>query len=238
MDLFSMKKEREAALQTAESMVSAAERQSRDLTVEETRVFESNMATVSRLTPQIAAREKMSTIRQFVTDGKLIPGNENTNGAVVTKPQPKTLSAEYVSDFFQHIVSGGRKTSAALYEGNNPAGGYAVPSVVDQQIVPLAPQEMSIRQLATVLPTSMDVKMPIKATKGTAAAKAEGTGSGSNVFGGTAQRSHRRLSRLSWPGTFWTCLGKVCRTSHSSRHSQPMTSSMRSWNTKSQIHPR
>ncbi len=186
MDLFSMKKEREAALQTAESMVSAAERQSRDLTVEETRVFESNMATVSRLTPQIAAREKMSTIRQFVTDGKLIPGNENTNGAVVTKPQPKTLSAEYVSDFFQHIVSGGRKTSAALYEGSNPAGGYAVPSVVDQQIVPLAPQEMSIRQLATVLPTSMDVKMPIKATKGTAAAKAEGTGSGSNVFGGTA----------------------------------------------------
>jgi HK97 family phage major capsid protein len=63
--------------------------------------------------------------------------------------------------------------SAALYEGSGSAGGYAVPIVVDDQIVPLAPQEMSVRQLAQVIPTTMDIKFPTKSTFSTATAKAE-----------------------------------------------------------------
>ena len=59
------------------------------------------------------------------------------------------------------------------YEGSNTAGGYAVPVVVDDQIVPLAPNEMGVRRLANVIPTVMDIKIPQQATFGTAAAKAE-----------------------------------------------------------------
>ncbi len=65
-----------------------------------------------------------------------------------------------------------------------PAGGYAVPIIVDGNIVPLAPNELAIRQLATVIPTSSDIKIPIQATRGTAAAKAE-SGGANNAFTGT-----------------------------------------------------
>jgi len=63
--------------------------------------------------------------------------------------------------------------SAALYEGSNTAGGYAVPIVVDDQIVPLAPQEMSVRKIAMVIPTQSDIKIPTKTAFSTAAIKAE-----------------------------------------------------------------
>jgi HK97 family phage major capsid protein len=63
--------------------------------------------------------------------------------------------------------------SAALYEGSGAAGGYAVPVVVDDQIVPLAPSEMAMRQLASVIPTTMDIKLPTKQSFSTATAKAE-----------------------------------------------------------------
>jgi HK97 family phage major capsid protein len=63
--------------------------------------------------------------------------------------------------------------SAAPYEGSSSAGGYAVPLVVDDQIVPLAPQEMSVRKIAQVIPTTMDIKIPTKQSFSTATAKAE-----------------------------------------------------------------
>jgi HK97 family phage major capsid protein len=112
----------------------------------------------------------------------------------------RSLSAEYASSFYTMIRSGGKgpadpalaegfdsagggfvlpgfaprtNIGATLYEGTNSAGGYAVPISVDDQIVPLAPQEMSVRQLATVIPTAHDIKFPVKGSFGTATAKAE-----------------------------------------------------------------
>ena len=184
--LFELKQEREAALAIADATIAASERERRQATHSEITIIDGQMQRVQQFNKQIADLESKNTLRSQLTNGMLIPGGPNGNGAVITKPQPKTLSSEYVSDFFKHVISGGRNVSAALYEGSNAAGGFAVPSVVDQQIVPLAPQEMGIRKLATVLPTSMDVKIPIKATKGTAAAKLEGDGTGSNLFGGTS----------------------------------------------------
>jgi HK97 family phage major capsid protein len=83
------------------------------------------------------------------------------------------LSPEYADEFFQYVASGGTKIGAALYEGSSPAGGYAVPITVDDQIVPLAPNEMAVRRLAMVLPTVMDIKVPVKESFGEATAKAE-----------------------------------------------------------------
>jgi HK97 family phage major capsid protein len=65
------------------------------------------------------------------------------------------------------------QVEAALYEGASTAGGYAVPIVVDDQIVPLAPQEMSVRKIAMVIPTQSDIKIPTKTAFSTATAKAE-----------------------------------------------------------------
>ena len=203
-NLQEMLRERKAANDKADVILCGAERAGRNLTESEQNDVDMALARIKDINANISKKDSRNTLRLLMTDGKLIPGNPN-GGLALAKPQPKTLSAEYVSDFFASIKSGGRTVgtslsegadgiggfavptlSAALYEGSNAAGGYAVPVMVDQQIVPLASAEMAIRKLATVLPTSMHVKIPIKATKGTAAAKAEGTGSGSNVFGGTA----------------------------------------------------
>jgi HK97 family phage major capsid protein len=204
MNLQDLLKERKATYDKADVILSAAERAGRDLTQHESNEVDMAVARVKDLNSQIQQREAKTTLRLLMTDGKLIPGNTNAGG-VLAKPQPKTLSSDYVSALFASIKSGGRiasdvlsegadgiggyavpTLSAALREGSNAAGGFATPSMVDQQIVPLASAEMAIRTLASVLPTSMDVKIPIKATKGTAAAKAEGDGTGTNVFGGTA----------------------------------------------------
>jgi HK97 family phage major capsid protein len=184
MKLHDLKTQHKAALDKAESFVKAAESASRLMTQQENQNFESAMREVNVIASQIENVEKLNTLRTHSHTQFL--GSPNGLGARLDKPQPKVLSADYVQDFLSFVMSGGQKVSAALYEGSNSAGGFAVPSVVDSQIVPLASQEMAIRKLATVLPTSSDVKIPIKATKGTAAAKAEGTGSGSNLFGGTA----------------------------------------------------
>jgi HK97 family phage major capsid protein len=46
---------------------------------------------------------------------------------------------------------------------------------VDDQIVPLAPNEMAVRRIAQVIPTTMDIKFPVKASFSTSSAKAETT---------------------------------------------------------------
>lgn len=72
----------------------------------------------------------------------------------------------------------------ASYEGGSTSGQPIVPSMVEQQIVALAPPEISVRKLSMVIPTAMDLKIPRKTAEGTAAMKAESGGS-NNAFGGS-----------------------------------------------------
>lgn len=180
MDLFSMKAAREAAISKAESFVTAAESASRNMTAEENASFDAAMVEANALTPQIERVEKLNTIRSAFPTGQVIPAS---NGA--ERPERKTLSKAYAADFWQMLQSKGAKIGAALYEGLDAAGGFAVPVEIDGTIVPLAPAEMAIRQLARVIPTTHTLKFPIKAAHGTAAAKLESTGA-DNPFGGTA----------------------------------------------------
>jgi HK97 family phage major capsid protein len=76
----------------------------------------------------------------------------------------KTVLDRSYPDVFYGYLKGGRSLDASLYEGAAGSGGYAVPITVDDQIVPLAPQDMAVRRLATVIPTEMDVLVPQKAT--------------------------------------------------------------------------
>jgi HK97 family phage major capsid protein len=91
------------------------------------------------------------------------------------------LSADYKEAFYTWLRSEGKQISAALYEGAGSAGGFVVPVMVDGQIVPLAPQESAVRNLATVIPTSMDIKIPQKASFGAVAIKSE-SGASTNLF--------------------------------------------------------
>jgi HK97 family phage major capsid protein len=180
MDLFSMKAAREAAINKAESFVKAAESASRQMTAEENSGFDSAMVEANALTPQIERIESLNTIRTAFPTGQVIPG-----AVAPEKAARKTFSKGYQAAFYEMLSSKGAKIGAALYEGSDAAGGFAVPVEIDGTIVPLAPAELAIRQLARVIPTTHTLKFPIKAAHGTAAAKLESTGT-DNPFAGTA----------------------------------------------------
>jgi HK97 family phage major capsid protein len=156
------------------------------------REYGQHMATVSHLQREIQALENSpsNSIRRMQGPEGILLADSG--------PRPsgqRVLGAGYAKALHQFLLSGGKIAdpvltehydaigqgfplptagfSAAMYEGSSAAGGYAVPVVVDDQIVPLAPNEMAVRQLAMVIPTRSDIKIPQKATASTAAAKAE-----------------------------------------------------------------
>jgi HK97 family phage major capsid protein len=177
------KKDRRVLLDQADSLLKTAEESKRPLTSVESSAITALMAQASGLGEKIETAESRSTIRTaFSTPIALMEGGgfSGVNGAPrgFGKPQQKRFAAEYASEFYEYIQSNGKKIGAALYEGSESGGGYAVPVIVDDQIVPLAPQEQAVRRLATVLPTVSDIKIPIKASFGTASAKAETTSFG------------------------------------------------------------
>jgi HK97 family phage major capsid protein len=92
------------------------------------------------------------------------------------------LSSEYVDAFRAYVSSNGQKQLASLYEGAGSSGGFAVPVIVEGQVVPLAPTDMGVRSIASVIPTSSDIKIPVATTISTAAGKLEGDGTGSHLF--------------------------------------------------------
>ncbi len=177
-NLMELRQQHRFAQNKAEAIVQAAESADRKLTETEAQEFELAMAAVRTLGPQISQIESKSTIRGLMTDGRLI-----LDGGVRNLKAPERhLTEDYSHDFYEYVRSNGQNVGAALYEGSNSAGGYAVPSMVDEQIVPLAPTDTGVRALATVMPTVMDIKLPRQLTISTAALKSEGTGSGSNLF--------------------------------------------------------
>jgi len=180
-NLLQMCKDRKYAQDKAEAIVDTAAAAKRELTASEESDFDMAMRAVASLTPQIDQIRSQNTLAQHFTNGMLLGGSGAGQPRSLEIPQAKHLTADYLGAFSEWIQSGCTKIGAALYEGAGPDGGYAVPSVVDGLIVPLAPNEMAVRQLASVIPTSSDIKFPIKTAFGTAAPKAE-----TSAFGGTA----------------------------------------------------
>lgn len=204
-----MKKEREALLAKAETQVRAAESAKRNMSDDEAKIADEALAAVAALNPQIKRIEELNTLRaHFPTGRVLVDGpkhNPSVNGrrrfarsAKANGSHLPLLTADYAGDFAAWLESRCRTVGenmregadidggflvpnmeAALVEGTTTAGGFAVPSQVEGQIVPLAPPEMGVYKLATVIPTTMDLKFPRKTAHGTAAAKAEAA-----AFGG------------------------------------------------------
>jgi HK97 family phage major capsid protein len=202
MNLQDILQNRKQCLDAAEDAVSTAERAGRAMTAVEEQTFNSNMARVANLDQQIKVSESRNTLRRFMTDGKLIPGTPEGNGGNASAmPATKKLSAAYFSDFHAFLKSrgtvvgadlaqgadgfGGYKLpgfQAASYEGGSTTGAPVVPSFVEQNIVELAPTPVGVRKIATVIPTVADLKVPRKTSFGTVGLKAEGDGTGSNLF--------------------------------------------------------
>ncbi len=171
--LFDLKQQHSHALAKADSIVAAAEAAGRAPTESEGRDFDMAMTVVKTLAPQIQAIQSKNTIHGMMSGGMLIASDgDHGDRTVQTDIGPK-LSADYPDAFFTYIQSEGKNMQASLYEGSNGAGGFAVPITVAGAIVPLAPSEMAVRRLAQVIPTSMDIKVPIKGSFGTASTKAE-----------------------------------------------------------------
>jgi HK97 family phage major capsid protein len=181
MNLFELKKQRAFALNKAETLIGAAENAGRKMTEGEASEYSVAMAAVASFAPQIAKIERQNTLHHMLTNGKLIPGGPGTIGRARTAAAPVVLSEDYYTDFFTWVGSRGQTVGAALYEGSGPAGGYVVPVLVNDQVVPLAPTEMGVRTLATVMATASDVKIPRAASFSTAAGKAE-SGAGDHYF--------------------------------------------------------
>jgi HK97 family phage major capsid protein len=174
--LIELRAQHRHALAKAENIVQTAESTGRELSKAEEQDFNMAMAAVAALAPKIAASEKNNTIFTHFKNGHLVPAGAGAgeNGARrFAKPEPVVFSAAYADDFFAWVASGGKAMGAALYEGSSGAGGFAVPVIVSDQIVPLAPSEMGVRTLASVIPTVSDILIPQKGSFGTASSKAE-----------------------------------------------------------------
>lgn len=167
--LFDLRKQRTHALDKADNILQAAANAKRELTASESMDVDAAMVVVNALNPRIQSIEANNTVRSMLSPSGVLL----TDGMRSDKPRPIVFSEEYPSAFHRYVASAGKEVSAALYEGSAGAGGYAVPIVVADQIVPLAPQEMAVRRLSQVIPTSSDIKVPIKASFGAAASKAE-----------------------------------------------------------------
>jgi HK97 family phage major capsid protein len=178
--------ERKTYLDKADKILKAAEDGKRNFTEQEQSDIDRSQGAIARIDEQITSIKKTNTLFDHMRKGQLIPSgpgpNSNWTGAPLKQGAESiitSLSPDYPDAFMSYIQSGGKRViEAVLYEGANASGGFVVPVMVDQQIVPLAPQEMGVRKLATVIPTTMDVKIPQQASFGTASAKAENSAFG------------------------------------------------------------
>lgn len=154
----------------ADAILKSAERDKRPLTTSESHILTRHTKEIEDLNRQARSQRASYMPVQFKDEEP------------VTLPKLQ-FSGDYHTAFWHYVARGNRReNNAALYEGSSAAGGYAVPIMVDGKIVPLAPTDNAVRKLSLVVPTTKDILIPIGQTDPTATAKAEGDGTGSNVF--------------------------------------------------------
>jgi len=187
--LQTLKQERQRLLNEADDILKSVEGRKTGISSAEQTQIDNCLSAVNKLNSQIAAVESRNTLRSsLATEGgpHTLYGGDGSfahAGAGDFQPREKrTFSKEYFSAFYEFLSSGGQKISAATYEGSNAAGGYAVPVIVDRVIVPLAPAETGVRAISQVIPTSSDIKVPIKSAFGTGIAIKTESGGATNLF--------------------------------------------------------
>src|SRR5579872_1198952 len=106
-NLFQMKKDRAFALNKAEGIVRAAESANRELTEVEEAEYNTSMAAVAALDPQIIKMERKGTLRRQFPNGNIIPGGPKAVGRTREDDGPLVFSGDYHEAFFDWLASGG-----------------------------------------------------------------------------------------------------------------------------------
>lgn len=211
MTVQEMKIAQKEALEAANTLVTAAESGNRGMTEAENEQYTAKMKEYRSLATTIKAREEQSTIRAAFGEQPIIE-HEHTHLSAFRR-SAAWRTEEYLNDFAAFVMSGGRMSGehlrlgadelggfrvpslrglqAASYEGGATSGAPLVPAIVESQIVPLAPPVIGIESIASVIPTTTDLKFPRKKAHGAGALKAEGIGNGSNVFTGTSPQTEQ-----------------------------------------------
>lgn len=187
MNTKDLNKRKNELIDQQEAVLNAASEAKRQLTETEEANFKAQTAEIDSINTMIARYDAINKNRAEVGQPTSQIEAPITAKALEAKnARRKSFSNEYNDVFYGNFQSmlTGRFVNSALGEGGTTDGGYLVPITVDGTIVPLAPQETALRQLAKVIPTSMDIKLPAQAAKTIAAAKAESRTS-NNAFAGT-----------------------------------------------------
>jgi HK97 family phage major capsid protein len=209
MTLQEMKQAQKAALEKAEACVQAAETGNRAMTDAENETYNAAMAEFRSMGVTAKAREEQNTVRAAFGNHPMVETPRSAARFSAFR-RDAWRTEEYLNDFAAFIMSNGKITGehlhlgadelsgvrvpalrGASYEGGATSGVSIVPVVIEQQIVPLAPPVIGIESIASVLPTTSDLKFPRKKAHGAADVKAEGTGNGTNVFTGTSPQTEQ-----------------------------------------------
>jgi HK97 family phage major capsid protein len=170
--LVDLQAERDRALSKADEILSAAERAKRPLSAVENGIVNKCTAQARDLGSEIDRVKEVKRLRTTAPNSYQLrlDASKGHEGVI-----PSKLSPAYMAAFYEHVASSGSRMSASLEEGTNSAGGYAVPSTVAGEVVPLAPSDFAVRNLAKVIPTTKDIRSPQAATISSAFAKSEGS---------------------------------------------------------------
>ena len=184
--IFDLQEARNHASKKIDALVSESEKEGKPFTPAQQLEYDTNMAAFHALEGSRSGRLASAkyTLEQnlFKQEACALSSSLDGRRRNLVLPGERMLTHEYANDFFTWVGSNGQKMSAALQEGTGSLGGYVVPVVVQDQVVPLAPPDMGVRSIATIIPTSSDLKIPRQTAISSATAKAEGDGTGSNLF--------------------------------------------------------
>lgn len=184
--LKNLNKQKDDLLDRQETILNSCAEAKRKPTDAENEEFDRHTATINDLNTQIDRYSKIAAERAKLalpTSQAIVPTNKGKGLARVL-----TLTAEYAEAFFANFAELGRIRNDILFEGadtDSATGGVVAPVVYEGQVVPLAPTDIALRQLATVRPTVNDVKIPVQLTRAVAALKAQSTSGGTNSFSAT-----------------------------------------------------
>ncbi len=165
---------------------SATERKSK-LTDAENEEFTKHEAEVKDITTNVARYEALAKGRADLktpTTQPVVDASAKLN-KIAGK---RVLSAEYCDTFYKNFGKLSRVSADLLFEGadgDSSEGGVVAPVIYEGTVIPLAPQNMALRQLATVSPTSNDIKIPCQLTRSVAAVKDQTITGDTNSFSDT-----------------------------------------------------
>jgi len=183
--LKNLNKQKVELLNAQEAILNSAESAKRQLTAAEDEEFKKHENAIKDISLQIDRHTAIATERAklaMATSQPVVPGQAKPKFGSVK------LSEEYREAFYRNFSKLGSVRNDLLFEGadaDSAEGGVVAPIVFEDSVIPLAPTNMALRQLAFVTPTQNDIKIPCEVTRSTAAVKQQSTTGGTHSFAAT-----------------------------------------------------